>query len=95
MACSSGACCGETSRAPAAARPILSDRKKLRGEQAARDHGDGDAARAGGEQHADEHDVQRAEQEDGDQHPGLEPGVTAERGLSHRRFIVAMSVSGS
>ena len=78
IACSSGASCGETSRAPIERSASLSEVKNCSDEQAAGDDEDRDPAGAGGEQHAEEHHVDHAEQEHRDEHPDLQAGVAAE-----------------
>ena len=81
IACSSGASCGVTSRAPIACSASLSEVKNCSAAKPAGDQQDHEALNAGREQHADERDVQRAEQEQREQHAGLKPGIARERRL--------------
>ena len=79
IACSSGASCGVTSRAPMARRASLSEREELEQREAAGDERHGDAVGAGGEQRDDEHDVERARGgRRARRHPDLQAGVLAE-----------------
>ena len=79
IACSSGASCGVTSRAPIARSASLSEANSCSASRPPAIRATRSRAGAGREQHADEHGVDEAEQEHREHHPDLEPGVAAER----------------
>ena len=78
IACSCGASCGETTRAPIALSASLSDAKRFSAARPPAMIATVIAADADGQQGHDQHDVDHAQKKERYGHPDLQSGVLAE-----------------